>query len=92
MVRKEIVINKNLTFEEFKRLDRERPLTGTDTIDKGANPSEEELKQQYEAMVLREKEIQVNGAKNSLIRSFGWIIIPLPVFIYFQRHLVNKEV
>ncbi len=80
------------TFEEFKHLDSEKPRTGTETIDKSANPSEEELTQQYEAMVLREKVIQVNRAKNNLIKSFGWIIIPLPVFIYFQRHLVNKEV
>ncbi|WP_449241521.1 hypothetical protein [Desulfoscipio gibsoniae] len=79
------------TFEEFKRFDVEKHA-GTDTIDKQASPSEEELKQQYEAMVLAEKEKQANRAKNNLIKSFGWIIIPLPVFIYFQRRLVNKEI
>lgn len=80
------------TFEEFKRFDGAKPNVGTDTIDKEANLSEEELKQQYEAMVLMERERQANRAKNSLIKSFGWIIIPLPVFIYFQRRLVNKEI
>jgi len=78
------------TFEEFKRFDFKEPRTGTDTTDKEL--SEEELRQQYEAMVIMESERQANRAKNTLLKSFGWIIIPLPVFIYFQRRLVNKEI
>ncbi|AGL01177.1 hypothetical protein [Desulfoscipio gibsoniae] len=79
------------TFEEFKRFDSEKPRTGIETDEK-VNLTEEELKQQYDAMVLMEKERQVNRAKNNLIKSFGWIIIPLPVFVYFQRRLVNKDI
>jgi hypothetical protein len=42
-------------------------------------------------MVQQEKERQVERAKNNLIKSFGWIAIPLPVFLYFQRRLAKKE-
>ncbi len=51
--------------------------------------SEDELRANYDAMVVAEKERALERAKNSLIKSFGWIIIPLPIFIYFQRRL-NK--
>jgi len=80
------------TFEEFKRFDVKEPRINTNTTDQEANLSEEELRQQYEAMVLMESERQANRAKNTLIKSFGWILIPLPVFIYFQRRLGNKEI
>jgi len=80
------------TFDEFKRLNSEKTRIDTETIEKDASPTEEELKKQYEAMVSREKEMQSNRAKNNLIKSFGWIIIPLPIFIYFQRRLVKKEI
>jgi len=73
------------TFGEYKRLGVEKPQTEQKL-------SEAELKQQYDAIVEREKDVQVNRAKNNLIKSFGWIIIPLPIFIYFQRRLVNKEI
>ncbi len=53
--------------------------------------SEEELLQRYQAMVAAHKEQQIERAKNALIKSLGWIVIPLPVFIYFQRRLVGKD-
>lgn len=84
------------TFEEFKRWDvpavekKEEVNGNTNTL------TEEELRERYDAMVLAAEEKQVSRAKNSLIKSLGWIIIPLPIFIYFQRNLVasrakNKE-
>jgi len=81
------------SFEDFKRFDMKDPRIGTDTTNQENNLSEEELRQQYDAMVLMESERQLNRAKNSLIKSFGWIVIPLPVFLYFQsRRLGNKEI
>ncbi|MGE5545208.1 MAG: hypothetical protein ACM3UW_09580 [Bacillota bacterium] len=79
------------TFEEFKLNIREvKPGVDTETP---ATPAltEDELKAKYEAMVTGEKNRQINRATNSLIKSLGWIVIPLPVFIYFQRRLVTKE-
>lgn len=80
------------SFEEFKNMDYkqnydpERPeATAKETL------SEEELKIRYDAMVASEKERAINRAKNSLIKSFGWIVIPLPIFIFFQRKLVQKN-
>jgi flagellar biosynthesis protein FlhB len=77
------------TFEEFK-------LNNGDMkpeIDKNAlgavKLSDAELKAKYDAMVSGEKNRQIERAKNSLIKSLGWIVIPLPVFLYFQRRLVK---
>ncbi len=77
------------SFEEYQRWGGEKPRLENEVEE--PQLSEKELQEQYEAMVSSEKERQVNRAKNSLIKSFGWIIIPLPIFIYFQRRLVKKE-
>lgn len=53
--------------------------------------SDEELRARYDEMAASEKERQILRAKNSLFRSFGWVLIPLPVFIFFQRQLARKE-
>jgi len=78
------------SFEDYKRFEFERKESA---VSGGESPniSEEELRERYDALVKAEREKEVNRAKNSLIKSFGWIIIPLPVFIYFQKNLVNKK-
>lgn len=78
------------TFEEFRRwgTDIKGEIEGEPGEEQG-QISEEELRARYEAMVQSEKERQVNRAKNSLIKSLGWIVIPLPIFLYFQR--LRKE-
>jgi len=53
--------------------------------------SEEELRVSYDAMIERDLEQSIRRSLNTLIKSFGWIVIPLPVFFYFQRRLVKKE-
>ncbi len=75
------------SFEEYRQwgLEKsEKPVSK-------ANLSETELKARYDALVVAEKDRQVNRAKNSLVKSMGWIIIPLPVFIIFQRRLKAQE-
>ncbi|MBS3994835.1 MAG: hypothetical protein KGZ33_03495 [Alkaliphilus sp.] len=69
------------SFEEFKRWGVEQKIAGEEEL------SEAEIKERYDEMVLAEKERQVERAKNSLVKSFGWIIIPLPIFLYFKRWL-----
>ncbi|AGA69829.1 hypothetical protein Desdi_2405 [Desulfitobacterium dichloroeliminans LMG P-21439] len=49
--------------------------------------SDEELKADYQRQVDEEKARSRERALNSLIKSFGWIVIPLPVFLYYQRRL-----
>lgn len=78
------------SFEEFKRWGMEKPNPVLETTPK-STLSEKDLKEQYDAMVLTETERQIARAKNSLIKSFGWIAIPLPVFLFFQRRLVKNN-
>lgn len=57
-----------------------------------SNPAtEEELKKSYEEMVENEKQRIKDNALNGIIKSFGWIVIPLPIFFYFQKQIRRKE-
>jgi hypothetical protein len=52
--------------------------------------SDEELRANYDAVVKSYNDNAILRAKNTLVKSFGWIVIPLPIFIYFQRRLNRK--
>lgn len=71
------------SFEDYKRWGTHGNVNEAETV----QLSEEELRANYEAMVANEREKAIERAKNSLFKSIGWIIIPLPVFVYFQRRL-----
>ena len=76
------------SFEDFRR-GMERPY---DTeIPDTANLSEEEVRERYDTILSEQRENQIARGKNSLVKSFGWILIPLPIFIYFQRRLANDK-
>lgn len=70
------------SFDEYRRYGIEgKPNAGEVKL------SDEEMLARYNSMVSAEKERQILRAKNNLIKSLGWIIIPLPVFLYFKiRH------
>ncbi|MGE4271625.1 MAG: hypothetical protein AB7E31_01955 [Desulfitobacterium sp.] len=78
-----------MSFEDFKR---------GQIYDKGVNEpkapaiekSDEELKADYQRLVDEEKARSRERALNSLIKSFGWIVIPLPVFLYYQRRMRHE--
>lgn len=53
--------------------------------------SDEELRASYDRQVADDRAEKVNRAKNSLIKSFGWIVIPFPIFLYTKKILVKKE-
>ena len=77
------------SFEQYKLAPQYKgevptPVNPTQTL------SETELKTRYDQMVADEKAISKGRAVNSLIKSFGWIVIPLPIFLYFQGR-VKKE-
>lgn len=64
--------------------------------DKAINPNspnltEDEWMVRYQTMVDAEKQRQADRAKNNLIKSLGWIVIPLPVFIFFQRRFLGQS-
>lgn len=73
------------SFEEYSQLKFQ--LEGEDP----GELSEEDLRISYNAMIEREKEQSQQRSINTLIKSLGWVIIPLPVFLYFQRRLNRKE-
>jgi|LSQX01.1.fsa_nt_gb Ca2+/Na+ antiporter len=81
------------TFEEYRLRDVEKYGIAKEEVDGVENEevSEEELRERYDAIALSHKQNQVDRAKNSLVKSFGWIVIPLPVFMFFQRRLGKKE-
>lgn len=82
------------TFEDYKmryEYDKyDKPSVEGQAIEK-APPSEEEMLANYNAMVQSEEDRQVQRAKNNLIKSLGWIVIPLPIFLFYQRRLPKKE-
>ena len=53
--------------------------------------TDEQLKKNYESNIAQEKQNTRDRAINSLIKSLGWIIIPLPVFLYYQRRLKTLD-
>lgn len=74
------------TFDEYKRIGAEGKLPSASTV----NVSEETLRENYNQMVAEDKQRAKDRAMNSLIKSFGWIVIPLPVFLYYQRRLKQE--
>lgn len=70
------------SFEQYK--------DNTRMINNGvAEPAltEAELRKNYEAAMDQDKQYARDQAINNLIKSLGWIIIPLPVFLSYQRRL-----
>lgn len=72
------------SFEDYKQ----RPKEIVNEQEK--NLTEDELRAKYEKMIAEEKQRSKDRAINSLIKSFGWIVIPFPVFLYYQRRLKNE--
>src|SRR5690606_37353873 len=74
------------SFESYKEMMRspkaaEGGSADTETL------TEEQLRARYDAIVEEEREKERSRAINRLIKSLGWIVIPLPVFLYYQRRL-----
>jgi hypothetical protein len=72
------------TFEDYKQ-GQVKMESGTEA--QVTQLTEAQLKANYDTAVAAEKQRQTDRATNSLIKSLGWIIIPFPVFLYFQRKL-----
>lgn len=77
------------SFEDYKNFgSKERKLPNEED---NVILSEEELRKNYEMLVHSYRQNQIERSKNSLIKSFGWIVVPFPIFIYFHRRLNRKE-
>lgn len=78
-----------VSFEEYKRgtVGIKEPMPTNPNQSQTEVKSEEQLRQDYQVLANDEKTRARERALNSLIKSFGWIVIPLPVFLYYQRRL-----
>ncbi|MFE8699167.1 hypothetical protein ACFYKX_00880 [Cytobacillus sp. FJAT-54145] len=68
------------SYTDFKTMRQHEKFEG-----QKAELTEEELRTEYEQMIKDEKQRQQERAKNQIIKSLGFIVIPLPIFIYFNR-------
>ncbi len=78
------------SFEDFREMRVERQYYMEEGTEK-EEVSAEELRERYDAMVAEQKEAQSMRAKNNLIKSLGWILIPFPVFLIFHRNLAKDN-
>src|SRR5690606_38745383 len=72
------------SFEEYK------VIYDNDNEQAKQQYSNEQIKVMYDDYVDNEVNREKERALNGLIKSLGWIVIPLPIFLYFQR-LTRKE-
>lgn len=77
------------TFEEFKDMKTNKYNYEKESTEK-VEYTEEQLQKQYDAMVKQQIENTKQRAINGLIKSFGWIVIPFPIYIVFQRR-INRD-
>lgn len=70
------------SFEDFKQM-REIEKVKGDT-DTGKQYTDEELRASYDQAVKDDKSRTQERAKNQIIKSLGFIVIPLPIFLYFN--------
>lgn len=54
-------------------------------VEQKANLSEEKIRSNYEQAVKDDKSRARENAKNQIIKSLGFIIIPFPIFLYFNK-------
>lgn len=68
-------------FEDFKQVyhDGKVPVENSEKL------SDEQVRAKYEQAVEDEKNRTRERAKNQIIKSLGFIVIPLPIFFYFNN-------
>lgn len=72
--------------------DSKAPTTGEITQENNSvKLSSSEIRKDYEAMIKTEQERAKSDAKRGIVKSLGFIIIPFPVFLYFNRLRKTKE-
>lgn len=69
------------SYSDFKMMKEAEKVPGENQ----ESLSEDELKTQYDQLIEDEEQRQKNNAVNQIIKSLGFIVIPLPIFIYFNR-------
>ncbi|MEH7443575.1 hypothetical protein V7201_14790 [Bacillus sp. JJ1122] len=68
------------SFTEYKQMNQNGKIEGSKT-----ELSEDALRSNYDDYLNEEKTRQKGRALNQIIKSLGFIVIPLPVFLYFNK-------
>ncbi|MEH7177078.1 hypothetical protein [Neobacillus vireti] len=68
-------------FEDFKQVYHDGKVPPQES----QKLSDDEIRQRYDQMVKDEKNRARENAKNQIIKSLGFIVIPLPIFLYFNN-------
>jgi hypothetical protein len=69
------------TFEDFKTIYQD----GKVQVEGSEKLSEEKIRAKYDQAVKDDKNRAQENAKNQIIKSLGFIVIPLPIFLYFNN-------
>ncbi|MED3624175.1 hypothetical protein P4482_05295 [Neobacillus thermocopriae] len=69
------------SYEEYKMMKQ----SGETKEENEKTLTEEEIRANYEQAVKDEQNRTKVQAKNQIIKSLGFIVIPLPVFLYFNK-------
>ena len=80
------------SFEQYKMQSQYKPGAPPTAVTPAQTSSDAELKSQYDQVIIDQKSSAKERAVNSLIKSFGWIIVPLPIFLYFQSRMKKQPV
>jgi hypothetical protein len=67
------------SFDEYSQMKEFNPNGENIEID------EQELREDYEQTVKEEENRRKANAMNQIVKSLGFIVIPLPIFLYFNR-------
>jgi hypothetical protein len=67
------------SFDEYSQMKEFNPNGENIEID------EQELREDYEHTVKEEQNRRKANAMNQIVKSLGFIVIPLPIFLYFNR-------
>jgi hypothetical protein len=68
-------------FEDFKQVYHD----GKVPTEESQKLSDDEIRERYDQIVKDEKNRARENAKNQVIKSLGFIVIPLPIFLYFNN-------
>ncbi|MEH7333507.1 hypothetical protein V7161_12770 [Neobacillus drentensis] len=74
------------SYEDFKQIREDNKVKDEKVL------TEKELRARYEQTVKDEKNRVRESAKNQIIKSLGFIVIPFPIFLYFNRMRKQQNV
>lgn len=79
------------SYEEYRRWEINGKDDYRDPDKQFVIPEETEIQASYDSMVASNRQREISRAKNALIKSFGWMLIPFGIFAFYQRNLVKSK-